>query len=339
MLPVNDTPFVLERFAIFNKDGAETLIVLLKATFELEQGKPPAIAKEQDPVVNSDIYGGEPGKSGIVVEGDRVPPRPGTGVTLKGHAVAREGNQRVEVGLRVGSLTQSAVVHGDRQWDTILGMTRVTSAEPFEKIPLVWENAFGGVDQTPVLEKHWEFELHNPVGKGFLAKKSRKPLAGVPLPNIEHPDQPVRTPRDRPTPVGFCPVAPHWQPRVAFAGTYDDKWREEQAPLFPEDFNPRFYQSAPRGLTSANYFKGGETCVVIGTTRAGRLEFSLPTITPGFRLRWPTGAIRLAPELDTVHIDTDRMRLQLTWRAVSEIHGKLETLEAIEASVNRKDAR
>lgn len=339
MLPVNDTPFVLERFAIFSKEGAETLIVLLKATFELEHGKPVAIAKEQDPIVKADTYAGEPGKSGILVESDLVPPRPGTSVTLKGHAVTRENQSKVEVGLRVGSLTQSAIVQGDRQWDTILGLSRITSAKSFERISLIWENAFGGADQTPVLEKHWEFEPHNPVGKGFLAKKSRKPLAGVPLPNIEHPDQQIRSPSDRPTPIGFCPVAPHWQPRAAFAGTYDDKWKEEQAPLFPEDFNPRFYQSAPRGLASANYLKGGEPCVVFGTTKAGRLEFTLPTINPGFRLRWPTGAMRLAPELDCVHIDTDRMRLQLTWRAASEIHGRLETLEAIEASVSRKDGR
>jgi hypothetical protein len=340
MLPVNDTPFVLERFAIFSKEGAETLVVVLKGTFELAPGKPPAVAREQDPIAKVDVYSGEPGLSGILVEGDLVPPKPGTGVTLTAHAVAAAGKSRqAEVGLRVGALMQTAVVYGNRRWETILGLAHISTAEPFDRMPLTWENAFGGADQTPKSEKDWEFQADNQVGKGFFARKTRKPVAGMPLPNIEHPLHLIRSPRDRPPVVGFCPVAPHWQPRAAYAGTYDDQWRQERAPLFPEDFNPWFFQSAPRNLSAVDYLTGGEPCVVIGTTPEGRLEFSLPTLAPGFRLRWPTGAISLLPQLDTVHIDTDRMRLHLIWRAAQEIHGRLESLSAVEAFLNPKGGR
>src|SRR5437764_14656166 len=94
MLPVNDTPFVLERFAIFSKEGAETLVVLLKGTFELAHAQPPVIAKEQEPIADSDTYSGEPGKSGILLESDRVPPKPGTGVTLRAHALPGHSDGR-----------------------------------------------------------------------------------------------------------------------------------------------------------------------------------------------------------------------------------------------------
>lgn len=340
MLLANDTPFVLDRFAIFDKQGAEVLVVLLKGTFDLVAGELPVVAKVQDPVVPGPVYAGEPDQSGILIDGDYLPPRPGTGVTLTAHAVAQESSQcQTTVAVRIGELTQSAVVYGNRHWDTILGLARISPPEPFERIPLTWENAFGGTDQTPAAQKHWEAQPDNYVGKGFFARKTRRPVSGVPLPNIEHPDQQIRSPSNRPPPVGFCPVAPHWQPRVAFAGTYDEKWLEETAPLLPEDFDSRFHQTAPPGLAAASLFSGGEACVVLGMTPERRLEFNLPSVTPHFRLCWAKGALGLRPRLDSVHLDTDQRRLHLVWRAAEEIHGRLETLERIEAILDRKGTR
>lgn len=332
MLPANDTPFLLERFALFDKQGAETLVVVLKATFELAHDQPPTLAKQQDPLIPADVYSSEPGKSGLLAEGELSPPKPATAITLSAHAVPTESNQReINVGIRVGAVSQIAVVRGNRHWDSVLGLTRISSPEPLTRVPLTWENAFGGADQTPASEKDWEFQPDNHVGKGFRAKKSRRPLAGTPLPNIEHPDHPVRAPRDRPKPVGFCPVPPHWHPRVTFAGTYDERWQQERAPLLPDNFDARFYQTAPAGLASSTFLTGGESCVVMGTTQQRKLSFALPSVTPGFRLCWRTGTLGLQPRLDAVHVDTDRMRLHLLWRAAEELHGKLETLQRIEA--------
>ena len=340
MLLANDTPFILDRFACFDKQGAEVLVVLLKATFEIIPGEEPAIAKVQDPVVPAAVYAGEPDKSGILLEGDYVPPRPGTGVTLTAHAVAQDANQcQTTVAIQIGGLTQSAVVFGNRQWETVLGFARISSPEPFERIPLTWENAFGGIDETPASRKHWESQPDNYVGKGFFARKTRRPVVGMPLPNIEHPDHLIRSTSSRPPPVGFCPVAPHWQPRVAFAGTYDDKWLEEKSPLLPDDFDPRYYQTAPASLTAPGCFSGGEPCVVLGMTPQRRLEFKLPAVTPGFRLCWAKGTIGLQPHLDSVHLDLDKMRLNLVWRGAEEVHGRLETLERVEAFLHRKGAR
>ncbi len=336
MLLANETPFVLDRFALFNKEGAETLVVLLKATFTLSPGAPPAIAPKQDPMVPCDVYAGEPDKSGILIEGDYVPPKPRAGVTLTGHAVAtRPGVTEMNVGVRVGDASQSAVVFGNRKWDTIFGISRIVGPVPFERIPLTWENAFGGFDNSAEAEKNWEGQFDNPVGKGFLARKTGRPIAGTPLPNIEHIEHRMRGPKDRLTPVGFCPVAPSWHPRMQYAGTYDEAWKSERAPLLPDDFDDRFFLNAPPALTSTAEFGGGEQCVIVGTAQEGRLEFNLPTLRPGFRLRWATGAIQLLPKLDTVHVDTDEMKLHLVFRAASEVHGRIETLEAIEARLNK----
>ena len=37
-------------------------------------------------------------------------------------------------------------------------------------------------------------------------------------------------------------MAPHWLPRRAWAGTYDDAWRISRAPYLPADFDARFFQ-------------------------------------------------------------------------------------------------
>jgi hypothetical protein len=51
--------------------------------------------------------------------------------------------------------------------------------------------------------------------------------------------------KHRPSPAGFGPIACHWQPRVGFAGTYGDAWVANRLPLLPDDFDDRFFQSAP----------------------------------------------------------------------------------------------
>ena len=56
------------------------------------------------------------------------------------------------------------------------------------------------------------------------------------------------------------------------------------------------------------------------------------------RLLFSRGAIRLDPRLDTVHVDTDRMRLHLVWRAAQVAHGQVDSLRGVEATLNGNGA-
>ena len=47
--------------------------------------------------------------------------------------------------------------------------------------------------------------------------------------------------------MAFGPVGRSWQPRIRWAGTYDQKWMDEKFPFLPEDFDERYYQCRPRG--------------------------------------------------------------------------------------------
>lgn len=337
---INQTPFLLERFAVFDKQGAETLVVMLKATYALNSGGFPEVAEKQDLFVPADTWTGDPGASSLAAAGDFRPPAPATGVTLTGHAVAlRKTREPLLVAVKIGPLLQQAAVQGDRHWDSVAFIPRIVGPEPFDAVPLTWENAFGGADHSPPAEKDREFQPDNPVGKGLLARRTKRPLSGTPLPNIEHPRHLITRPDDRPPAIGFGPVAPSWMPRKQFAGTYDQKWQATRAPLLPVDFDDRFFLISPAGLSSPAYFKGGEPCVILGTTPEGRLEFSLPVFDPELRLVFPDHMTPLQPVLDHVHIDTDRRRLNLTWRAQKQVHERLELVQAIEARERGKGER
>ncbi|MBI5557772.1 MAG: DUF2169 domain-containing protein [Deltaproteobacteria bacterium] len=331
---INKTPFLVERFAIFDKNGGEQLVVVMKATYALSQKVPPAVAEVQDPFSPADIYQGEPGETGLLREGEFIPPKPSTGILLTGHAVAPQGRARsMQVAVKVGDVLQHAMIYGPRVWLTALGNIKASSPELFSRLPLTWDNAFGGMDQSPPERKDWQCQPDNPVGKGFFARNTKKDISGQPLPCIESLRFPINSPADRPAPVGFCPVAPSWQPRLAHAGTIDEKYLQEQAPLLPVDFDPRFYQTAPPGLIAPGYLRGGEHCAVAGTTVEGKIEFLLPVVRPRLRIHYAAHASEVETRLDTVHIDTDGMRLHLYWRAMEPCHGLLEAIRGVETSL------
>src|SRR5439155_18481811 len=103
-------------------------------------------------------------------------------------------------------------------------------AEAFTQMPIRWERAFGGLSSTT-----------NPLGRGIDKEPDDKGVEVAWLPNVEHADDRVALPGDRPKPAGFAPISPAWEPRNKRQGTRDQRWAMFRAPLLPKDFDPRFY--------------------------------------------------------------------------------------------------
>lgn len=323
---VNRTPYIVERAVLADKTGAETLILAVKATYDLSAGEI-SLSEEQEPIVLADEYRGEPGKSSLLRAAEMLLSKSATDVLLTGHAIApRKGISRMAVAVRVGPLIQQCIVSGNRPT-----FKQLSRPEPFDRIALTWENAFGGVDQSPSKEADWDYQAENPVGKGFLARKTCRKIDEIPLPNIEHPKHPLRAPGDRPPPVGFGPIAPAWMPRLNYAGTYDDEWLHNRAPLLPEDFDHQFFQTAPRPLVAKGYLKGNEECLLQGVTPEGILRFRLASMPPVLHVRLVKGGVQSRPNLETIHIDSDRGKIYLLWKSAINLHGRLELLREIEA--------
>jgi hypothetical protein len=320
----NRTPFAAERGWVRDRTGAEVWLVAVKCTFDIERDGSTAISTEQPPVLRVPESHGEPGTSSLKYEADLVLTKTTTDIVVVGHASAPDGRPvtQLDIGFRVGPVHKVLRVFGDRRW----GAFGPSSAEPFTTMPLVYERAFGGVDPMSKAPER-DCDSRNPVGTGFAV--ARDHLSAVALPNIEYPNELVRSWNDRPRPAGCGPIGGHWQPRVGFAGTYDDKWLKQRQPLLPEDFDDRFFQCAPRDQQAPAFLHGGEPVVLHHLTPAGDLIFSLPKVFLGFDTRFRDGsrAIHKERKLHTVILEPDHPRVSLVWHTALPCHFNVEKLE------------
>ena len=331
---VNRTPFAAKMMGVPDAQGIESLLVLVKATFRI--GAKRGVAEDQLPIADADDYSGEPGASSLGVASDVGLPKPGTDVLLVGSAHAPGGTSACEseVSLRVGPIHKRIRIVGDRCWDA--RGERPSQPEPFETMPLVWERAFGGVDDS---SGSVEVEERNPVGVGFRAQKSRKMIEGEPLPNIEDPEQPMRRCDDRPTPVGVGPTCPHWLPRRSYAGTYDDGWLKTRSPFLPTDFDARFFQLAPPDQVTIDPLIGGELVEIVGATAGEPLRFPLPACDVHATFRLDGNDHRTNAVLDVVLIEPEESRLVMLWRALFPCDKKTLRVREVELGMDRRSKK
>jgi hypothetical protein len=308
----NTTPFRASIMLLPDREGVDTLFTVIKATFAIGDSLTPA--EEQEPVTLVDKHYGDPAMSSVRVPSDVSLQKPGTDVLLTGSAWAPGGTPtwQTDVSVTVGPLMKTVRVFGDRVWQAGAAGAVMTWVAPFERMPLVWERAFGGSDQT---EKGPTAEWRNPVGAGFRAPNGAKPLSGLPLPNLEDPAAPISSWKDAPAPAGFGPVAAHWLPRRTYAGTYDKTWEQSRAPYLPHDFDPHFCQVAPVGLVTPQHLRGGELVDLRGVNASGTLRFLLPEVRLSATYRLDSQAERRPGTLDTVIIEPDARRIVMVWRA------------------------
>ncbi|MDJ0840172.1 MAG: DUF2169 domain-containing protein [Acidobacteriota bacterium] len=295
-------------------DGRELLVVVVKGTYTIPgDGGRPQLADEQVPLMEGDVFAGEPGYSSALYESDYAPHKPRCDVLLNGTAYAPQADPvtRLTVSLQVGSLSKSFDVVGNRTWRQNQDMT----PEPFTAIPISYDNAFGGVDRSDEdPEKHGAF-MANPVGVGFHTTQKAELIVGKPLPNTEESGNHIQDPHGSYRPMAFGPVGRSWPPRSQYAGTYDDDWLENVFPFLPADFDTAYYQSAPTDQ-QVDYLQGGENVVLRNLTPQGRLSFQIPKVIVPVAFSLKNGEMHHAQgAADTLVLEPDRHRFMITWRA------------------------
>ena len=319
----NQTPFQAVMSVLPNREGVDTLYVIVKATLALRPRL--ALAPAQIPVTLADEYHADPADSSLKQVSELHIGKPGTDVLLVGRAWAPEGQAVAETWVRVAVAEQQKTIRvlGDRSWRHD---GTPTAPEPFEAMPLVWERAFGGIQQLP---DRLLAEERNPVGVGFTGTRSAAELVGHPLPNLEDPTTPLEQVGQRGTPVCLAPCAAHWLPRRAFAGTYDEHWQRTRAPYLPVDFDPRFLMCAASETAFGRYLQGGEPVEIRGATPDGPLSFSLPAAHLEVEVRIGGAVERPTANLETVLLEPDENRLCLTWRAGLPCDRKVLKIEKV----------
>ncbi|CCO24160.1 DUF2169 family type VI secretion system accessory protein [Maridesulfovibrio hydrothermalis] len=261
-----------------------------------------------------------PGELGPKPVIDQGIPKPRGEFLVTGSCHAPRGTSRPasQVRVRVGEVEKKLNVFGDRYWKNGL----ITEAEPFVEMPIVWPNAYGG-----------EGFAENPLGKGIHKVPMPDGSESVMLPNLELPDQQIGSPSQAPHPAGFGPIDLMWPQRFKKNGTYDEKWKNERWPYFPDDMNYEFFNMACEDQFMDGYFKGGEPVTIENMNPDfARIESSLPKIrmrcfvTLNTRFKphtFPVGALPSHQLSETDEFREVTTRLETVWFFPSIMRGLL----------------
>lgn len=318
-------------------DARELLVVVVKGTFAFpdEDGAVAKLAEEQVDLVMADEATGEPGFSATLYESDFCPVKQRCDVLLNGTAWAPGGQeaQRITVGLRVGELMKSFDVVGNRRWKKgVLGIS-ATKPEPFLRMPISYDLAYGGMDDSHENEKKHAAFSENPVGRGFHVNLSVEAIEDEPLPNTEETGKPVRQPKGKYRPMSFGALGRGWPSRLQYAGTYDQNWIDNVFPFLPGDFDERYYQAAPEDQ-QLDWLAGGEEVALLNLTPEGHAVFRLPQLEMPVTFYPKEGdetETKAVP--DTLLIEPDLKRFMITWRVALPL--KKNIFEIAEAVVGR----
>jgi len=321
-------------------NGRELLVIAVKGTFRIpaEAGGPLVLHEEQVPLIMSDVFFGEPGMSAPKYEVDFAPNKHLCDISLVGSAYGPRGDAtaRVLVGLKIGGWSKSFEVVGDRTW-FISGGPRVSAPAPFLKMPITYDLAFGGSDvrhEDPA--EHATFSP-NPTGRGFHKHLTGEWLDGAPLPNTEEVGAPIERPDGSYRPMSFGVLGRNWEPRVAYAGTYDQGWLDNTFPFLPGDFDARYYQSAPADQ-QLSLPVGVHTVSLSNLTPAGHHFFQLQVFEAPIHI-FPRSGKRedFKAIVDTIVIEPDLDRLTMTWRVARPLRKNM--FEIAQILIGRQGAR
>ena len=361
---VNNSLCAVDATQATDKHGKPWLTVIAKGTYvlpELEDGAEAPLALRPvrgGGLLRSDEFVDEPGFSAPTFEADLAPFKPRCDLLFKGsaHAPFRDGLAQptlsVDVALRLQDAAGQALVdkrlrvHGERQWQRQGRQWQLSAPQPFVEQPLHYGIAFGGtwspesigVDDPAMRHVH----PMNPVGRGYGRDAFLRLLENAPAHlterwvdgRLEVADGPdVALP-----PAALGPLARAWQPRLQWAGTYDQVWKDEIFPLLPPDFDDRFHQAAPEDQ-QLDYPQGGEVITLVNL--AASVARTAGNGIAQYRFRIPKRRMSMAlltrdresvlmePHIDTLVVDTDAMRLHVTWRARTRLRRSLREVHTV----------
>lgn len=331
--------------------GTPVLSVLLKRTYEISSDGVCHRAESDRPLTPGDVPWDTPLNSSVRFESDFVPYKLATDVVLNGTAYAPMGRscQELMTSLRIENVEKKVLVVGDRRAIHVAGShPRFTDPQPFEKMELKYERAYGGIDVFSDRNSLFPYP-RNPRGLGFVVAYERSAVDQLALPNLEDPNDRLIPDRlcvtdyvkrweEQPLPVNFGWLPKTWLPRAAYAGVMPgDRETEQQlrqayeALVPPEnreaynktrlpDMDFRFFNGASPEL-SLPHLRGGELIVTKNLTPDGAFQFRLPDEQVTIAIDIGEGSKSPPVVLHTAMIHLDDLKLDLVWRAATEYPG------------------
>jgi hypothetical protein len=362
----NFTHFPSLHFDNVGSDEKLAHVFVLRMTYDILPDGTLRVADIQTPLVRTDEYYGEVGRSGVKQESDLVPFKPRCDVIVAGNAVApgsRPAN-RFEAGVKMTRaenvlLDKRVLITGPREWKKSVTGWKLTEPAPVASVPLRDEYAYGGecrIDAadpaaarvgkkyrlTPEQRAIHPFGAENApvahaccetnfVGKGFSARwylKAKK-MKRFPAPQIESPRDPISARDKAYPPEGFGVVGKACLPRRQWLGTFDEAFLKSRKPL-PPDFDPAYWQSA-RDEMQIPWVAGGEIVELHNIQMAGASSvsrFVLPPVHVCAKTTYESGEMKaLDFNCDTLFIDAEKSAATLVYRLRVLEEPKIETLQ------------
>jgi hypothetical protein len=328
-----------------NDRGEHVFSVIVKRTYRIAEGGAVERAEVDREFLRIDRYyeDGDPDWSTVQYESELAPYKPSTDVVVIGRAYAPGGlpTQQMSVSVQVGSRKKTLLVTGDRNCAHREGAAPVfTDPEPFTELDINYQRAYGGQDDRSVPDIPFMYP-RNFMGRGVVLRNVAAVVEGLPLPNIEDP-QDLLTPARlfieaperwhlQPLPQGFGWRQRTWYPRCALVGAYPaftaagTVTPEERMGLLPRNhialakqsrlplLESHFNNGASFGMIFSN-FKQDSEIVLSGLTPAGLLRFTLPAEVPQIGLDLGPGMQQLDARVHTVSVRPDEAEFDLIWR-------------------------
>jgi uncharacterized protein YjbI with pentapeptide repeats len=302
---VADTPMMAGWLPWSFEPGTVRMVLAVKATFDLVASGVCPLARAQAFLRGDEPWDDDVDRS-LRYASDMELLKPQGEAWVTGTLRTGEPARELACSARVGAVEVRFSVVGDRWWR---GDGGTTAPVPFTEMELCWERSFGGPG-TP-----------NPVGRG-IAVDPNDAEGRVPLPNIEHADRLVRSPSERPRPVGAWPIPRTWPERMRLTGTYDADYTRTRWPYFAADLSWRYCQAAPEAQRIEGYWRGDEEIELHNLhPEHPFVRCRLPGIRPRAFLHErtrPEGPLReVGLLLDTIAIDVGEGKAYAVWRGTS----------------------
>ncbi len=313
-------------------ENARIVTALVKQTFEIRPQNRSCVLTEPEPLVN-DLRDPEL-EPRMPPHSDFWPRRPRTDFGVVGSALP-EGGRPVEVmdaGVRVGHFEKRVRVFGRRAIEWVGDAPRIAAPEPFEELPICFENAYGGIDyRVPVAEDDPKYQAwlmradhpgvypRNPFGRGFLAVDA--PLEEAEMPNLEDPEDLLTAGRlvadaarwyEQPLPwsLDFMSVASF--PRCSMMALEGEPWHappdDERLPEVRRGYLPAGYRAALASLLS------GQGPLMEAAQEASHglafdtLAYGTPVEVFGMNAEYPRLEFALPPHPPRLEIEVDGRR-------------------------------
>jgi hypothetical protein len=178
-------------------DGQPCFSLLVKRTYDILPGEGEVCRRaEQDrPFVDVDQYydQGDPEWAAVEHESDLVPFKQATDVVFIARACAPRG-------IPVAELTAAVEIEGFHKAIRVIGSRQChhrkdksplfSEPEPFTQMEIRYEKAYGGWDRKSVPDLPFAYP-RNPLGTGMALTNSPEVIEGLPLPNLEDPQDPL----------------------------------------------------------------------------------------------------------------------------------------------------